>query len=106
MRRKRAPVATPSCVRLGRVWLAVAVTQMGWLSAVGKVRGGLHPSARAVTGKAIPGDKAATPLLLSWSVYVGNLDIGENHEARTKEGNSSGTLSMSEILYKKGIRRV
>ena len=57
-------MAHPSCVRLGRVWLAVAVTQMGWLSAVGKVRGGLHPSAELLRGKAIPGDKAATPFFV------------------------------------------
>ena len=60
-----APRDHPSDVRLRRVWLALAVIQMGWLSAVGEVqhlhrrmvttevlrRGGLDPSAELLRGK-------------------------------------------------------
>ena len=73
-----APRDHPSNVRLRRVWLALAVIQMGWLSAVGVVqhlhrrmvtagvlrRGGLDPSAELLRGKPFPSAKAATPFFV------------------------------------------
>ena len=71
-----APRDHPSNVRLRRVWLALGVIQMGWLSAVGVVqhlhrrmvtagvlrrRGSLS---RAGAGKAVPSAKAATPFFV------------------------------------------
>ena len=78
-----APRDHPSNVRLERVWLALAVIRMGWLSAVGKVqhlhrrmvRTGVLSSwwtgslSGAVTRKAIPNAKAATPFLVVERVY-------------------------------------
>ena len=107
-----APRDHPSSVRVGRVWLAVAVTQMGWLSAVGKVqhlhrrlvtskvllRGGLDPSAELFRGKPFLMIKPPPPSL-SWSVYVDNFDIGEIM-SKNKGRKLVGKPSMSKILYK------
>ena len=78
-----APRDHPSDVRLERVWLALAVIRMGWLSAVGKVQHlhrrmvrtgvlswcGLDPSSELLREKPFPMRKPPPPFFVVERVY-------------------------------------
>ena len=108
-----APRDHPSEVRLKRVWLALAVIRMGWLSAVGKVQHlhrrmvktgvlsccGLDPSSELLRGKPFLMQKPPLPSLWS-NVYMDSFGIRKNVRG-TKVRKLVGKPSMSKILHKK-----
>ena len=110
-----APRDHPSDVRLRRVWLALAVIQMGWLSAVGEVQhlhrrmittevlrpGGLDPSAELLRGKLFLVQRPPPPSLV-WKVYVVNFDIGEIMK-KVKARKLVGKPFISKVLYKRHL---